>query len=68
MKTAEGNKHVTSADLDGDGDEDLVVANEQTEDIAVLRNQGQGPLFAEVRYGIHGRPGAVLAVDLDLDE
>lgn len=66
---------VTAADLDGDGDADLATANtfsdngygDETGDISVLRNEGDGTLAEAVNYPVMDAPASVAAADLDGD-
>jgi hypothetical protein len=62
---------VAAADLDGDGDLDLAVANSSNhtdERIAsVLLNQGDGTFAAQVTYDVGDGPLSVAAGDLDGD-
>ncbi|MCH7702527.1 MAG: VCBS repeat-containing protein [Planctomycetes bacterium] len=58
---------VVSADLDGDGDQDLVVANRVSGDISVLLNNGDATFAPTVTYAVGESPLALVAADLDGD-
>ncbi|MFC1483469.1 LamG-like jellyroll fold domain-containing protein [Candidatus Neomarinimicrobiota bacterium] len=58
---------VTAADLDGDGDADLAVANDLVGNVLVLLNNGAGGFSDAVNYGVGGDPQSVTAADLDGD-
>jgi hypothetical protein len=63
-----GPRSVAVADLEGDGDTDVVVANETTDSIAVLRNDGTGTLtLVGVPLPVGDRPVSVLLSDLNGD-
>jgi hypothetical protein len=60
---------ITAADLDGDGDADLAVANYGSNDVTILKNNGAGkfkqPASSPVAAGAN--PISVAAADLDGD-
>lgn len=62
---------VTAADLDGDGDQDLAVANSAlfggTSNVSVMRNTGNGEFDDAVSYQAGTTPTCVRAADLDGD-
>jgi hypothetical protein len=58
---------VMSADLDGDGDRDLAVANYGSGTVSVLLNQGNGTFAPQVTYGVGSSPSSVTSADLDGD-
>ena len=63
---------IEAADLDGDGDLDLITANFGTDDISVLRNNGDGFFAAPEKWStrgapLHSRPFSVAPADLDGD-
>jgi len=58
---------VFAVDLDGDGDNDLTVANRESDNVSVLLNNGDGTFQAAVNYGAGDQPYSVFAVDLDGD-
>jgi hypothetical protein len=58
---------VSAADLDGDGDIDLVTANPDGNDVSVLRNYGDGTFAAPESFGTGEYPYSVFAADLDSD-
>ena len=63
----EGPSSVFSVDLDGDGDNDLAVANETGNNVSVLLNNGDGTFAPKVGYIAGSRPRSVFSVDLDGD-
>ncbi len=58
---------VAAADLNGDGYYDLVVTNELSYNVSVLKNNGDGTFGAAVNYYVGDRPQSVVAADLDSD-
>jgi len=58
---------VFSSDLDSDGDMDLAVANNYSDNVSVLLNNGDGTFAAKVDYGAGYGPGSVFSSDLDSD-
>ena len=58
---------VFAADLDGDTDKDLAVANGVSNTISIFKNNGDGTFAAKVDYGTGSFPHGVFAVDLDGD-
>jgi hypothetical protein len=56
---------IVAADLDGDGDQDLATANEDSNDVSLLRNTGAGAFGAPQIVGVGTQPGQVVAADLD---
>ena len=59
-------RSVVATDLDGDGDQDLAVAN-YSNTVSVLMNNGDGTLAAAVNYAVIEYPASVFAADLDGD-
>src|SRR4051812_16920462 len=55
---------VTSADLDGDGDQDLAIANFTSSTVSILINQGNGTFAADVQYSVGLSPYGVNSADL----
>ena len=62
-----GANSVIAADLDGDGDADLAVANFGSDNVSVLKNNGDGTFAAAVNYATGDGPNLVFAADLDGD-
>jgi len=58
---------VFAVDLDGDGDNDLAVANWDSDNVSVLLNNGDGTFQSAVNYRAGDFPHSVFAVDLDGD-
>ena len=58
---------VCVADLDGDGDRDLAVANRETAIVSVLLNSANGTFGGNVDYTVAFGPGSISAADLDGD-
>src|SRR5205823_2090673 len=58
---------VTSVDLDGDGDADLVVANAVTSTVSVLLNQGNGTFATQAQYGAGSSLVSLTTADLNGD-
>ena len=58
---------VCAADLDGDGDQDLAVANKDDDNVSVLRSHGDGTYAAAVEYPAGNNPCSIYAADLDGD-
>ena len=59
---------VFAADLDGDGDADLAVANVESDNVSVLKNNGDGTFAAAISYPAGFSSSSVFAADLDGDE
>lgn len=58
---------LAAADLNGDGFNDLVVADYASEDIATLLNKGDGTFAAPLFHPVARRPIAVVCADFDGD-
>lgn len=58
---------VTADDLDGDGDLDLVAADEGDNTLSVLRNLGGGTFAAAEKFAVGLRPRNAVAADFDRD-
>ncbi len=58
---------VFCADLDGDGDLDIAVANFDRNHVSVLKNNGDGTFQDPVNYATAGNPSSVFCKDLDGD-
>ncbi|MBD1207810.1 MAG: VCBS repeat-containing protein [Ignavibacteria bacterium] len=59
--------HLTSADIDGDGDLDLLVANTTGTTINILLNNGNGTFTPGTNPTVGSNPRCVAAADLDND-
>jgi len=64
-----GPRKLALADLDNDGDLDLAMTNywASTNDISVLKNNGNATFTPETRYTVGFRPSGITAADLDGD-
>ena len=62
-----GPTDVAAADLDGDGELDLVTANLGNNSVSVLRGDGAGGFAAHVDYAAGFGPQALAVADLDAD-
>lgn len=60
-----GTFSVVAADFDGDADADLAVASAGTNDVAVLRNRGDGSFDSAGSYPSVGEPHDMIAADFD---
>ncbi len=60
-------KSIFAADLDADGDLDLVTANPSSDDISVFLNSGDGTFVVDSAYPVGDATLAVCAADLDGD-
>ena len=60
-------RSVFIADIDGDGDNDLAVANGVSNTVSVLLNNGDGTFAPKVDYAVGSNPSSVFSVDLDGD-
>ncbi|TLU83214.1 MAG: hypothetical protein FDX30_09175 [Chlorobium sp.] len=58
---------VTSADIDGDGDADLIVTNTHSDSVSILKNNSDGTFSSKVDYGTGSYPVSVTSADLDGD-
>ena len=58
---------VASADLDGDGDQDMAVSNSGSNTVSILLNNGDGTFVSQVTYGVGSFPVDIIAADLDGD-
>lgn len=71
LATGVGPTAVTAVDLDGDGKPELIVANADDDDIAVLRNitaPNSAPMFAPPQaYSCGSPPSSVTTADIDSD-
>ena len=60
-------RSVFCADLDGDGELDLAVANYSSNKVSILKNNGDGTFQAKVDYAAGNGPSSVFCADLDGD-
>jgi hypothetical protein len=58
---------VFCADLDGDGDLDMAVANLESQNVSILKNNGDGTFAAAENYSVANHPISVFCADLDGD-
>ncbi len=58
---------VFAADVDNDGDDDLIVANHIPDHVCVRINEGNGSFLYKDDYPVGGMPGKVVAADLNGD-
>jgi hypothetical protein len=63
----DGPRSIFSRDFDGDGDNDLVVANVRTDNVSVLSNLGDGTFAGAVHYAVNQDPASVYSCDVDGD-
>ncbi len=59
---------VDGADLDNDGDIDMITANSDDNNVAVLLNYGDGSFALRTFYVVGGNPRSVVAANLDDDD
>jgi hypothetical protein len=60
-------RHVISADLDGDNDQDLIVVKEPDNTVSIFKNNGDGTFASKVDYETGYEPYFVVAADIDID-
>ena len=58
---------VTSSDVNGDGNADLIVVNRYSNTVSVLLNQGNGTFAAKVDYATGSNPMSVTSADVNGD-
>jgi hypothetical protein len=58
---------VFAADLDGDGDLDLAIANEATDRVSIMRNLGNGKFASPSVYIVGDGPVSIFVADFDRD-
>jgi FG-GAP-like repeat/RTX calcium-binding nonapeptide repeat (4 copies) len=63
----EGVFEVNTADLDGDGDLDLMTPNQAEDTISILFNNGGGVFASPVKLSVGSRPISTVGADLDGD-
>jgi cysteine-rich repeat protein len=56
---------LVAADVDGDGDLDLVTANFQEDSVSLLVNQGGGSFAPPITFKVADGPGRIAAADVD---
>ena len=62
-----GASSLVAADLDGDGDVDLSVVNQNADSVSVVAGEGDGTFASEPRYGVGMGPSAVQLEDINAD-
>ena len=67
LATARGPKGIAAGDLNGDGKQDLVVANATSNTVSVFLGNGTGGFATRVSYNTGSTPVAVLVADLNDD-
>ena len=68
LAAGDGPADVWAADLDGDGDLDLVTADSSAGTVSVIMANGNGTFVSPVAYSVGDGPWAVVAADFDMDE
>jgi len=63
----DGPTSVFCADLDGDNDQDLAMANEWSDHVSILKNNGEGTFQTKVDYEAGSYSFSVFCADLDGD-
>jgi hypothetical protein len=58
---------ICAADLDGDGDIDLMTANQESDNVSVLLNNGSGTFAPQSTYEVGNEPSSMTAADVDGD-
>jgi len=66
-EAGDGPRSVFCADLDGDSDLDLAVANRWTHNVSIFKNDGDGSFQAKADYAAGDDPLSVFCADLDGD-
>jgi hypothetical protein len=67
LVVGEGVWEVNTADLDGDGDLDLMTPNQAEDTASILLNNGNGVFAAPVKLSVGNRPISTVGADLDGD-
>jgi FG-GAP-like repeat/RTX calcium-binding nonapeptide repeat (4 copies) len=67
LVVGEGVWEVNTADLDGDGDLDLMTPNQAEDTASVLLNNGNGVFSSPVKLSVGNRPISTVGADLDGD-
>jgi large repetitive protein len=65
--TGEQPVSVTSTDIDGDGYTDLLVANQLSNTVSVLKNNGNGTFAEKIDYAAGDEPYSLTSADIDGD-
>ncbi|MCJ7459531.1 MAG: FG-GAP-like repeat-containing protein [candidate division Zixibacteria bacterium] len=66
-EAGDGSTPIFCADLDGDSDLDIAVANTHSNNLSILENNGDGTLQAKVDYSVGDFPVSIFCADLDGD-
>ncbi len=65
--SGDGTNDIVAADVNADGQSDLITVNQQANTVSVFINQGNGVFAAAVNYAVGNTPTGVNAGDLDGD-
>jgi hypothetical protein len=66
-EAGEGPWSIFAADLDGDGDSDLMTANSHSDNVSVLLNNGDATFVPHSLYPVGEEPWSIFSADLDGD-
>ena len=61
-------RSIAAADLDGDGGADLAIANEESDSVSLLFNEGDASFGEHVELAAGSEPVSIAAADLDGDD